>query len=84
MAKGFSLHYHGVIDRVGGFLESLYLQERVCLKYSSILFIFRNNIFSLFHFVLQQSISDMTARWSEIPAAEENDSMLGLKMRLLI
>ena len=30
------------------------------------MFIFRNDIFSLLHFVLQQSISDMTAKWSEI------------------
>ena len=36
------------------------------------MFIFRNVIFSLFHFVLQQSISDMNARWSEIPGVEKN------------
>ena len=48
-----------------------------------ILLIFRNDIFSLFHFVLQQSISDMTARWSEIPAAEKTD-LIELEMRLVI
>ena len=40
-------------------------------------------IFSLFHFVLQQSISDMTTRWFDIPAAEKTD-LIELEMRLVI
>ena len=39
---------------------------------------------TIFFFVpLQQSISDMTARWSEIRAAEKTD-LIGLEMRLVI
>ena len=44
---------------------------------------FLNDVFSLFHFVLQQSISDMTGRWSKITAAEKND-LIELEMRLVI
>ena len=47
------------------------------------MFIFQNDVFSLFHFVLQQSTADMTARWSEIPAAEKTD-LIELEMRLVI
>ena len=35
--------------------------------------LFSNDIFSLSHIVLQQLISDMTARWSDIPTAEKTD-----------
>ena len=44
---------------------------------------FSKRYFSLFHFVLQQSIFDMTARWSEIPVAEKID-LIELEMRLVI
>ena len=40
-------------------------------------------IFSLFRFVLQQSISDMTTKWSEIPAVEKID-LIELEMCLVI
>ena len=44
---------------------------------------FSKRYFFLFHFVLQQSISDMTARWSKIPAPEKAD-LIELEMRLVI
>ena len=44
---------------------------------------FSKRYFFLFHLVLQQSISDMTGRWSEIPAAEKTD-LIELEMRLVI
>ena len=40
-------------------------------------------MFSLFNFVLQPSIFDMTARWSEKPAAEKTD-LIELEVRLVI
>ena len=42
-----------------------------------------NFVFSLFNFVLQLAISEMTARWSVIPAAEKTD-LIELEMRLVI
>ena len=47
-----------------------YLNETI---HNQFCLFFRNDIFSLFNLVLQPSISDMTARWSEIPAAEQTD-----------
>ena len=44
---------------------------------------FLKRFFSLSHFVSQQSISDMNARWSGIPAAEKTD-LIELEMRLVI
>ena len=46
------------------FIRSEYLFDKIHNQ-------FWNDIFSLFHFILQQSISDTTARCSKIPASQK-------------